>query len=292
VSQEVIKVLLVEDNLDYASMLQLLLNVETPGFFKFTHTTTLAETQHALPSAQFDIILLDLFLPDSQGFATFAEIYPLAEGIPIVVLTALDDKALAIQAVREGAQDYLIKGGIEGPQLSRALRYAIERQQTLTRLQRLSLIDELTGLFNRRGFMSLAKQHLKIARRAGRSLVLLFCDLDDLKGINDRFGHAEGDKALRAIANILKASFRSSDVIGRIGGDEFTVLAINTNGHSEDFIHRIQEGLQHFNTLNPAYAISLSIGVARFDPTSETTLEELLLAADTELYQNKQDKIG
>ncbi len=103
-----------------------------------------------------------------------------------------------------------------------------ERKQTEKVIQNLSITDELTSLLNRRGFFTLAEQQIKIARRTGREMVLLFADLDKLKWINDTWGHAEGDRALCEVGKILKNTFRESDIIARIGGDEFVMLAVET----------------------------------------------------------------
>lgn len=111
-------------------------------------------------------------------------------------MTVLDNRELALKAVREGAQDYLMKGDLDVNLPARSLQYAVERHRTLIHLKRLSFIDDLTGLLNRRGFLSLANQHMKIAQRANRELLLFYADLDELKQINDQFGYHEGDQAL------------------------------------------------------------------------------------------------
>ena len=117
-----------------------------------------------------------------------------------------------------------------------------ERKQTEKVIRNLSITDDLTNLFNRRGFFTLAEQQLQIASRTGREMVLLFVDLDKLKSINDALGHAEGDQALRETATILKNSFRESDIIARIGGDEFVVLAAETPEHHADILKKTFTG--------------------------------------------------
>lgn len=287
-----IKILLVEDDDDYSNLLQLILNRENHRLFEVSVARQLSNALFDLAQNHYDLILLDLWLPDSQGFNSFLEIHGQAPDTPVVVLTALRDEKLAIRAVKEGAQDYIFKGSIEGSLLVQSIRYAIERQQVLTRLQYLTLVDELTGLLNRRGFLSIANQQLKIARRANRELVLFFVDMDELKKINDSFGHKMGDQALRTIASILKKSFRSSDVIGRLGGDEFTVLAIDTAGDTDHIILRLQESIEQHNLADPLLPLSLSMGVARYDPKNGKTLEELLDEADRALYLQKRGKRG
>jgi two-component system cell cycle response regulator len=282
------KVLLVEDNPEFASVITLILQKEMPGLFEIAHAAQLSEALAQIDQNNFDLILLDLFLPDSDGYDTFSEVHARAPRLPIVVLTARNDESMAMRAVQAGAQDYLLKTSIEGPSLVRALRYAVERQHTVARLQRLTLIDELTGLLNRRGFLTLADQHIKIARRAKRKLLLFFADMDGLKQINDQFGHQEGDQALRDIAAILRNTFRSSDIIARLGGDEFTILTIDSSGKAKVMLDRLKAGLDGYNANRHRFKLGLSVGTALFNPESDSTLDSLLAQADQELYADKQ----
>jgi diguanylate cyclase (GGDEF)-like protein len=155
-----------------------------------------------------------------------------------------------------------------------------------------SITDELTNLFNRRGFFTLAEQQLKIAHRMGREMVLLFADLDKLKWINDNLGHAEGDQALRETAKILKNTFRKSDIIARIGGDEFVVLAIETPKNNAGILKdHLQARLDDYNLKEKlSYKLSLSFGVVRFDPLAPATIDELLTQADAVMYEQKKEK--
>ncbi len=158
------------------------------------------------------------------------------------------------------------------------------------RLRALSLVDELTGIYNRRGFMTLAEQELKTANRLKRGMFLLFVDLDDLKGINDAFGHPEGDQALRAVVTVLKETFRDPDIVARIGGDEFVVLALEGTEASspEDLKRRLHQNLSRYRqTYNLPYPLSVSVGVARFDPEDPHSVEQLLVEADQKMYQKK-----
>lgn len=289
---EHVKVLLVEDNPDYAWMLQTILSRSNLGKFEVQHVENLDTAQQLTCSCDFDIILLDLTLPDSKGFNTFDAMYTLAPHIPIVVMTAINDKALALRAVREGAQDYLEKGEMEANQLIRAMLFALERHRSQENMRRMSLVDELTGLLNRRGFHSLALQHIKIAQRAERELILFFADLDGLKQINDNFGHTEGDSALKTVASIMKSTLRSSDLIARFGGDEFTILAIDAPQHNaETILARLNYKLEKSNLNNQQYQLALSIGVAKFDPQNGANdIDKMLVQADQALYEEKRKK--
>jgi diguanylate cyclase (GGDEF)-like protein/PAS domain S-box-containing protein len=167
-----------------------------------------------------------------------------------------------------------------------------ERKQAEDKLRELSLVDELTGLNNRRGFMLLAEQQLLAAGRMKQSALLLYADLDGLKRINDTLGHPEGDRALIDTAGLLKKTFRSSDIIGRLGGDEFVVLAIDTaDNANETILARLQDYLHIHNLYdNRPHRLSISIGMARFDPTNPCTLDELLEKGDKAMYVHKQSK--
>lgn len=290
-SPKTTRLLLVEDDQEYASFIQLILAKSELGRFEVSFANRLQNAIQLLQQYTYDIILLDLILPDSPGHETFSKIYAYALNTPIVVLTALDDHALAINAMREGAQDYLVKGEMATPWMERSLLYAIERYRSWATLQQLSLQDDLTGLFNRRGFYSLAAKHINIAQRAQAELLLLFADLDHLKKINDRLGHLAGDNALRSVANILRKTFRTSDIIARVGGDEFLVLAIIVpQANPNAILARLEENLSSHNAQDPTLPISLSYGVIRFDPKVETSLEKIVAQADLALYQYKREK--
>jgi diguanylate cyclase (GGDEF)-like protein/PAS domain S-box-containing protein len=168
-----------------------------------------------------------------------------------------------------------------------------ERKQAEEAIRALSLVDELTGLFNRRGFFALADQQLKISRRGGEPLFLIFADLDNLKSTNDTLGHLEGDRLLRDAAHILRATFRESDIIARIGGDEFVVLMIEPDGsQAGSFVPRLRRRIVRRNAGDLRSRLSLSIGVTRYDPKTPCTLEELIQRADALMYEEKRKKRG
>jgi len=167
-----------------------------------------------------------------------------------------------------------------------------ERKQAEEALRAASLVDELTGLYNRRRFLALGEHQLKIANRVKRRLSLLFIDLDGLKWINDNYGHTEGDQALIETANILRETFRESDIIARIGGDEFAVLVTETTGGGTEILTtRLQENLRTYNeTRTRQYDLSVSIGAAQFDPEYPLSIHEMLGQADALMYEEKRGK--
>jgi len=167
-----------------------------------------------------------------------------------------------------------------------------ERKRMEDEIQSLSITDQLTGLFNRRGFLALAEQQLKIADRTKKTLLLLFIDLDGMKWINDNPGHKKGDDALVETANILKKVFRESDIIARVGGDEFSILALGSAMEHENIIrNRLQNSIDINNTReNRDYRISMSVGLAFYDSDNPCSIDELMAQADKRMYEQKRSK--
>ena len=288
-----IRVLIIDDDVEYAEMLQEAFRAIEVGDFNTTHIDNLTDAITYLEQTQPEVILLDLSLPDSQPQDTFFTVQANVPQIPIVVVTGHSDRTLAIKAVREGAQDFIIKGDFDFNQLARAMLYAIERHQARSILQQLSFEDELTGLLNRRGFVSLAPQNIKIAQRANWEILLIYADLDGLKSINDTFGHQEGDKAIKESADVLRETFRTSDLIARLGGDEFAVLAINASRDSIDTItERLNATIASHNVTSRDYRFSLSFGIERFESHPDMSLNEMIKKADKALYKKKNSQHG
>ena len=168
----------------------------------------------------------------------------------------------------------------------------IERKRMEEEIRSLSLTDELTGLYNRRGFTLLAEEHAKLAVRSKRSMLLFFCDLDNLKKINDTLGHTQGDLALKEISTILKGTFRGTDIQARYGGDEFVVLAVDSSLDCVDNLKiRLLNSLDKLNLqVGRSYKLSFSMGIAHFDPEAPSTVSEMIAQADGEMYKQKQEK--
>lgn len=167
-----------------------------------------------------------------------------------------------------------------------------ERKHKEDQLRALSLIDDLTGLYNRRGFMALAEHHLKTANKKKKNIILIFTDVDNLKRINDDFGHSVGDHALIKTTHILKTTFRQSDIIARIGGDEFVALTseIKTT-RAQDLNERLQKRLNAFNQKGKySYVLKLSVGWAYSTPKKPQNIYTLLSIADRSMYRHKQSK--
>jgi diguanylate cyclase (GGDEF)-like protein/PAS domain S-box-containing protein len=210
---------------------------------------------------------------------------------------------LAVPAIISGAiVGLIVVANAEIPYVERDLNaverlaglyaIAVQRTRTENELRDLSLVDELTKVYNRRGFLTLAEQQMKVAHRTRKEMALYYVDLDDLKKINDSFGHEEGDAALAETAEVLRDAFRDSDIIARIGGDEFAVLAIDVaEGKVTALARRIRERLQTRNSRpGISYPLSFSLGISRYDPDSACALQELLVQADSRMYKEKLSK--
>jgi len=271
-----------------------------------------------------DLIITSIIMPHMDGFTLVRRLRaePLLAGVAVIFQTAnYLESEISKLAQASGVQHILAKPA-EPQEILRIVHEALKQPNTPSRLPQtgqlqrehlqvladklyqkvaelekanthlhsLSLTDELTGLNNRRGFMILATALLKFARRAGHPLCLLYIDLDSLKAINNTFGHAAGDTALTHFARILTETFRDSDVIGRMGGDEFVVMTIDA---AETDLARIQARLQNnvdAHNLQSAhgYVLSFSLGIIRVDLNSTLTMEALLSQADAEMYKHKQ----
>jgi diguanylate cyclase (GGDEF)-like protein len=165
------------------------------------------------------------------------------------------------------------------------------RERAGQMLREMAMTDELTGLNNRRGFSAHATSLLALAGRMGRPAIVFLADVDGLKAINDRHGHAAGDLALAGAARVLQLTFRSSDVIARVGGDEFAVLAIvDSRDGGGGILHRLQKNVDFWNERSrQPFAISLSTGLVSIDPSSET-LDKILADADRAMYESKESR--
>ena len=287
-----IKVLLIEDSPGDARLLREALADGKGMSFELECADRLSAGLERLAQGGIELLLLDLGLPDSQGLDTLARTQPHVRGVPVIVLTGLHDEILGVKAVQMAAQDYLVKEELDSKLLVRAMRYAIERHRLLAELQRMSFVDDLTGLRNRRGFFALAEQQVTLADRTKNGFLLLLADLDGLKSINDAFGHREGDLALIETARALKETFRESDIIARIGGDEFAVIAIEAGPDSAEVLrHRLSKNLEARNAGGSRrYTVSISLGIATYDPEHPCAIDELLARADARLYEQKRSR--
>jgi two-component system, cell cycle response regulator len=283
------RIVLIEDDLGDAELVGAYLEEESDQDFTLRHASLLEEGVALLGEGGTDMVLLDLNLPDSSGLSTFTSLRARFPELPIIVLSGLDDQEISTMAVREGAQDFILKSTINGRSLFRAIHHAIERHQLYRKLVGAALADELTGLSNRRGFMTLAGQLFKSAQRLGQGAFLLYVDLDGMKKVNDGLGHRHGDQMLRDTASVLREAFRDADVLARLGGDEFAVFGLQEAQFAEaDPKDRLIGRVAAFNAAaKRPYSLSLSIGLACLE-CDGTSLDDMLLCADSRMYAEKR----
>jgi len=289
--RESVRVLLVEDNPGDRVLVREMLREAAPNAV-LTGAGRLTEALEPVARGLADLVLLDLSLPDSFGLDGLRRLRAAAPEVPVVVLSGLADEEVALQAVQAGAQDYLMKGAVDGTSLARAMRYALERQRAERHLARLALRDPLTGLPNRVLFADRLEHAL--ARRgresgAGR-LTLMFIDLDGFKAVNDRLGHLAGDELLVEVARRLRAQMRTSDTVARLGGDEFTVLCEGAADPEAAVVlaTRLAETLaEPYELADGTAEIGAAIGIALARP-GEQPAGELLRRADAAMYEAKR----
>ena len=243
-----------------------------------------------------DLVLMDIRLEGPMDGIEAAQTIRERFGTPVVFLTAHSDDQTLERAVATEPFGYLVKP-LNETELRCAVEVAVHRhkaeiamRERETMLRSLSLLDELTELYNRRGFLTLAQQQLKVAKRHKYSTSLLFLDLDGLKQINDGTGHAAGDQALRDTATVLRRTFRDSDILARMGGDEFAVLLIATSEQTcQRAIERLRTQIDAFNVdEDRPFRLEMSVGSATPIEEDQDDVERLLARADAAMYANKR----
>src|SRR6476660_192092 len=285
-----IKALLVEDNDADAQLTQDLLSEWSIEEFQITRTKTLGEGLALLSRERFDAVLLDLALPDAFGLPTVREVLATNPTIAVVVLSGVSDQSLALQAVRQGAQDYLVKGQGHPELLARAVRYAIERKRTEERLTYLAQYDHLTGLVNRTLFRDRLIQAMARSKRLQQPLGLMLLDLDRFKAVNDTLGHDIGDELLKSVSERLKTCVREVDTVARMGGDEFTIILEGVASEQSIMVvaKRITESISSvFRLKGHDVYVGISIGITVY-PHDDHSIDELLKHADSAMYRAKQ----
>jgi diguanylate cyclase (GGDEF)-like protein len=287
-----LRVLLVEDNTPDATLVRESLSSGGRMHVDLARVSTLAEGLRSLAGEEFHAILLDLSLPDARGMETLDAMVARHEDVPVLVLTGNDDDEVAHAALRRGAQDYLVKGRVDGYQLRCAITHAVERKRQERRMRKAAFFDELTGLANRALLLERIRAcFARGARDPGRTFAVAVLDIDRFKQINDSLGHQAGDAAIVEVARRLSHCVRGVDTVARLGGDEFVVLLEET--HRARGILRVMDEVHEAMTAplvldGHEVLASLSAGVA-FGAGSSTAWEpeDLLRQADTALYRAK-----
>lgn len=291
-----VELLLVEDSPFQARFLQQVLKRSQILRFEVTHVQRLDQALTAVARQKYDVLLVDLVLPDALELEAVVRLARAAPETPIVVATQLDDEDLGVRALEAGAQSVLVKDDSLERVLVRALRYAMGRHRYLVALQESrrdayhqATHDRLTRLPNRHLLMDRLQVTMDFAARHGRKLAVHFVDLDRFKEINDTLGHAEGDRILYWMAERLSTCVRASDTVARFAGDEIVVVQRDLSGSqaAEHMAGKLLAALAVPDPDGPRVpSIGASIGIAVY-PDHARSAEGLLRQADDAMYRAK-----
>jgi len=274
-------IMIVDDDVSVLDILRQSLSMEGYTCEAFTRGEDALESLERMPA---EVLLTDIVMPGMRGLELVSRAKRLRPEMTSIVMTGFVEEFSYDEAIRLGAADFIKK-----PFTVQELLIRIKHAKLQDHLRELSITDELTGLSNRRGFFAFAQQQMKHARRNGERMVLFFADLDDLKGINDTFGHVAGDRALADAARIFVETFRDSDIIARMGGDEFAVILGNApDSGIENVRNRLEKHLVEYNARREgSFPLTVSMGLAIFDPAKPSTVDDLIKQADERMYEEK-----
>ena len=284
-----LNILLVEDDPEHTHLATEALQPAPAGWsWRLKHVDTLAAAC-ALTETP-DLILLDLTLPDAHGLETLHRLRERFAFVPVVLLTEDEGPDIEAAVLQAGAHDFIGKDELTTRTLRRVVRYAMERHHQQQDLDRLATRDELTGLFNRRGFLNAAEPLARAAERGDRTFLVFIADLEGLNEINETQGRQAGDAAIYDAAWILTHSFRSADIIGRIGPTEFAILAPDAPPEALEIMIRRVGKWQSERNGGPGrlYEVSLAVGGVAWTPSEPRTLEMMLSEADMAAYAAKR----
>jgi diguanylate cyclase (GGDEF)-like protein len=285
-------VLIVDDNPADRMLFGELIDVLAPySQGEMLEAVTCEEAKKLLEQYQPSCCLIDYMMPGANGAEFIKAIREESHNqhIPVIMMTGEGDEKIAVDIMRSGAQDYLVKGDITKELLNHSIKSAIQTCQLQDQLQYLAHYDTLTGLINRALFLDRLQGAIDKCDRYDNSCSVLYIDVDDFKQVNDTYGHYEGDEILKAVAERMKASCRNTDSPARLGGDEFAILLDcideeDTNKTAEKILRAVS---QPIIVGDYSLTISLSIGIAYY-PKTAVNMQDLLKQADEAMYQAKQ----
>lgn len=283
----IIHLLLVEDNEFDAMVIQKILSNHDSIDFHVSHVTTLQDAQCHSVTNKYDIVLLDLSLPDSFGLECLEKLTPFNLNTPIIVMSGIDDEEITLQAVKEGAQDFLIKGMIDKALLPQYIRFAIERHDHLQEASNPFLIDEMTGMYNERGFTFLAQQLFKLSSRCEIQFYFFYIELMNLDEISKEFTYDEVHLAVTTTAKLVKRTFDPLDLLGHTKLNKFSVIALeNGDFTAEAFTKMFYENAAQFQK-NHKYPFELifNVGLVDYDPEHFTLFESLFKKSESKVKQ-------
>ena len=277
-------ILIIDDDAVILKFMKIVLEME--GY----ECETAISSQAALERVQrtpFDIMITDIVMPGMNGLELTGKAKGIRPNMSVIITTGFVDNFSYDKAIEAGASDFIKKPFTEKELIARIKHVKMQQE-----IRNLTLRDELTGIYNRRGFFALVEYQFNLAKRSKTGMFMLYADLDNLKIINDTLGHQEGDRALTMAADILRKNFRQSDIIARIGGDEFVVFPVGTSADCVDkILERLQKALEAYNAENNrGYSLSISAGISFYDPERPCTIDDLLAAADRSMYERKMNK--
>ncbi len=285
------KVLIIEDNPDHAELARLALEPHFEVYLSESGEDALQYLEGPAQNNRPAAILLDYSLPGIDGLAVFERIMERGYDIPVIMVTGQGDESIAVEAMKKGAYDYMVKSGNYRAVLPAVIYKAVkqhevaaEKARLALELERLVITDDLTGLFNRRHFYQKLEEEMVRAKRQNGKLSLILFDLDNFKEYNDTFGHLEGDSALKEVGGIILSSIRDKVDSGcRYGGDEFAVILPGADiKHASAVAGRIRRSVREKKLGN----IGISTGIAEYDP--ESSVEDFIKTADDALYEVKK----
>ncbi len=245
-----------------------------------------------LLSGRHAVCLLDYRLGLRDGLELLREARAAGCNVPVVLLTAEASDEIDEAALEAGAMDYLVKGELSPRILEHSIRYARKLGETLDQLKQLATRDGLTGLLNRREFQRLLDEEWQRCARFGHTFVLVLCDIDHFKRINDTHGHQIGDEVLKHVSSLLAGQLRTVDRVARYGGEEFAILMVESDRKTAiASMQRLFALLAETPCSVPGselqIPVTLSAGVALM-PDDAATPDKLVAAADKALYAAKK----
>jgi diguanylate cyclase (GGDEF)-like protein len=292
VADKDLRVLHIEDDLLDMRRVNTVLKKNPVYRIDYTHVPTMKDAVGVLGQQEYDLVFLDLNLPDGYGLSLVKTVNSVVPDKPVIILSGNEDTQLMLEAIEHGAQEYLPKDQLNAGAILRAIRYALDRKRMEARLIHLSNHDSLTGLANRTLCKDRLEHALARARRQNTSVALMFIDLDYFKSINDTFGHEIGDQVLKQAAGRLRECVREDDTVARLGGDEFIVILEGLQ--SDDVVSYVAEKI--IEALSKVFVvgefevhITASVGISVHQGLDEVDADQLMKYSDIAMYQAKSE---
>lgn len=270
-------ILLVEDKPEHADDIRDLLNQSSVDYERLVVCQTLSEAVASVHAENFDLILLDLVLPDAAGIQNVERLTRDAPGVPIIVVSDEEDPNIISLALRLGAQDFLKKSDLCAPGAVRAIQSSLDRMSRLRIIGELSVLDDATGLLNRRGMFLVAQPILDTMRRLSATMFCVVCDITNMHDLEDVSGYGPTQDVLRLVAGSLQHIFRVADGLAFLDGERFVAICVETGPGSEALQTRLFEHIQESVVpLNLEVAPELRLRFHRFEPETLSTVQEML----------------